>query len=256
MRKSMFSTGLTRRSVLKSTAASAALAVPGTLGMPFLSRAADRPVITHGLQSGDVRHLERHDLGARRPAVAHACGDLHHRRVREPAPLPPLSALPDSDFAVKRLLENLPADQDIFYRVAFADLADPSILSEPMVGHLRTAPASRRSVKFVWSGDTAGQGWGIDLDRGGMTHLRPMRRQPAGLLHPFRRHHLRRRSDRGRNGDARRRCLEKPRRRGVHKVAETLDEFRGNYKYNLLDQQRAGLQCRGADLLRSGTTTR
>ena len=30
------------------------------------------------------------------------------------------------------------------------------------------------------------------------------------------------------------------------KVAETLDEFRGNYRYNLLDEQRAPLQRRGA----------
>ena len=31
------------------------------------------------------------------------------------------------------------------------------------------------------------------------------------------------------------------------KVAETLDEFRGNYKYNLLDQKPASLQRRSAD---------
>ena len=40
------------------------------------------------------------------------------------------------------------------------------------------------------------------------------------------------------------------------KVAETLAEFRGNYKYNLLDEQRARLQRRGAHASRSGTTTR
>ena len=40
------------------------------------------------------------------------------------------------------------------------------------------------------------------------------------------------------------------------KPAEKLADFRGNYKYNLTRQERARVQCRGADLLRSGTITR
>ena len=36
--------------------------------------------------------------------------------------LPPIAALPESDFTAKMLLENLPAGQDIFYRVRFRDL--------------------------------------------------------------------------------------------------------------------------------------
>jgi hypothetical protein len=31
-----------------------------------------------------------------------------------------------------------------------------------MIGRFRTAPADNRTVLFVWSGDTAGQGWGIN----------------------------------------------------------------------------------------------
>lgn len=42
--------GLSRRRFL-TTAAATGLS---TLAMPYLSRAADRPVITHGVQSGDV----------------------------------------------------------------------------------------------------------------------------------------------------------------------------------------------------------
>ena len=38
------------------------------------------------------------------------------------------------------------------------------------------------------------------------------------------------------------RCGETSPRRAKSKVAETLDEFRGNYTYNLLDEQRAPLQ--------------
>ena len=41
---------ISRRKFLASTAATGA----GIIAMPYLSRAADRPVITHGVQSGDV----------------------------------------------------------------------------------------------------------------------------------------------------------------------------------------------------------
>jgi alkaline phosphatase D len=41
-------------------------------------------------------------------------------------------------------------------------LSDVNAVSEPIIGRFRTAPMSKRSVRFAWSGDTAGQGWGID----------------------------------------------------------------------------------------------
>ena len=68
----------------------------------------------------------------------------------------------------KVLLEGLPAGQDIFYRVRFENRDESGIAGETQRGHFRTAPGMRRSVSFVWSGDTAGQGWGIDPARGGM----------------------------------------------------------------------------------------
>ena len=53
-----------------------------------------------------------------------------------------------------------------------------------MVGRFRTAPAERRSISFVWSGDTAGQGWGIDESRGGMKIYETMRKQrPDFFIH-------------------------------------------------------------------------
>jgi len=79
-----------------------------------------------------------------------------------------LDALPESDFAVKALIDGLPSGQDIFYRVRSVDLADTSVTGEPATGRFRTAPTDRRNGSFVWSGDTAGQGWGIDESRGGM----------------------------------------------------------------------------------------
>lgn len=79
-----------------------------------------------------------------------------------------IDALPESDCTAKTPFENLPSGQDIFYRVRFEDLAFPTILSEAQIGHFRKAPDYRGSVSFLWSGDTAGQRWGIDEARGGM----------------------------------------------------------------------------------------
>ena len=56
--------------------------------------------------------------------------------------------------------------------------------SEPVVGRFRTAPADRRDVSFVWGGDVAGQGWGINPDDGGMFTFATMRKhRPDFLLH-------------------------------------------------------------------------
>ena len=96
-----------------------------------------------------------------------------------------MDALPESDFAAKLLAEGLPSGQDIFYRVRFQDLNDVNAVSEPVVGRFRTAPAGRRDVSFVWSGDTAGQGWGIDPSAWRHDDLRDDAAAPARFLHPF-----------------------------------------------------------------------
>ena len=62
--------------------------------------------------------------------------------------LPPIAALPESDFTAKMLLENLPAGQDIFYRVRFRDLSHIDIQSEALVGRFRTALADRPRCQF------------------------------------------------------------------------------------------------------------
>jgi alkaline phosphatase D len=99
--------------------------------------------------------------------------------------LPPILALPESDFTAKMLLENLPGGQDIFYRVRFSDLAHTDIVGEPVVGRFRTAPSDRRDISFVWGGDGAGQGWwGINPDDGGMFTFEAMRKhRPDFLIH-------------------------------------------------------------------------
>jgi alkaline phosphatase D len=227
-------TGITRRGFIASSTATGLIAVSG-LAMPGLSRASLRPVITHGLQSGDVDTTSGM-IWARADRPSRVVVEVATTEsFRDAVHLAPIDALPESDFAAKRLLENLPSDQDIFYRVRFADLYDLTVLSEPQVGRFRTAPESRRSIKFAWSGDTAGQGWGIDESRGGMaTYATMLNHRPDFFLHsgdtvycddPIA-------PEKGiGSGEIWKSVVAD----GVEKVAETLAEFRGRFKYNLLD---------------------
>jgi alkaline phosphatase D len=228
--------GISRRGFLGTAVATTAATALGPLARPYLSHAADRPTITHGLQSGDAS-IDSGVVWARadrpsRMTFEIAATDTFSNVLRTVS----LDALPESDFAVKALIDGLPSGQDIFYRVAAADLSSLTSRSEPLVGRFRTGPADRRSVSFVWSADTAGQGWGIDETRGGMRTYETMRRlAPDFFIH---------------SGDtiyaddpieAEKKLPDGGVWRNLvtadkAKVAETLEEFRGNYKYNLLDR--------------------
>jgi alkaline phosphatase D len=203
--------------------------------MPAISRAADRPLITHGLQSGDV---------SANSAVIWARSDRPARMLVEAATTDSFrticsracaDALPETDFTAKLELEDLPAGEDIFYRVRFQNHATPTVLGAPQVGRLRTAPLERRSLSFVWGGDVCGGGWGIDTARGGMRTFAAMRNnRPDFFIH---------------SGDSIYADAVIPPRMALpngetwsnlvteekSRVAQTLADFRGNYKYNLLD---------------------
>ena len=145
-----------------------------------------------------------------------------------------VDALPESDFTAKALIEDLPPGQDIFYRLSFQDLSS-AVFGEAQVGRFRTPSTERRSLSFVWSGDTMGQGWGIDVARGGMRTYATMRdNAPDFFIHC------------GDNiyADCPIAAQKQVPGGGVwrsivteekSKPAETLADYRGNYKYNLLD---------------------
>ena len=228
--------GLTRRRLLATAASATAISALGSIAKPYLSHASDRPLVTHGVQSGDVT-LDAGMIWARadRPArmlVEVATTDSFKNILHGVF----VDALPESDFTAKTLIEGLPAGQDVFYRVRFQDLASPTIVGEPAAGCFRTAPADRRSISFVWSGDTAGQGWGIDEARGGMrTYATMLRNRPDFFIHngdtiyadgPLAP------QQKLPNGELWKNLVTEDK----SKVAETLAEFRGNYKYNLLDK--------------------
>ena len=221
---------LTRRQALLGTAALSA-----SVAMPSLSRAQSRPLITHGIMSGDVAHdgaviWSRADREAKMLVEWATTESMSDARG-----VAALAVGTPTDYTGKLALTGLPSDQDIFYRVTMSELADGS-LSEPMTGQFRTAPLSNRNVSFVWSGDTAGQGWGIDEDRGGMTTYATMQNHaPDFFLH---------------SGDTV--YADGPLQEEVAladgtiwknivtpaktKVAETLDEFRGQHLYNYMDK--------------------
>ncbi len=195
-----------------------------------------RPALQQGVASGEVQGdsaviWSRTDRPARM-IVEWATTSAFRDATRVVGP----AALPESDYTAKAVLTGLPEDQTIVYRVRFQDLASPKVFSHPVSGRFRSAPGKRkRDVLFAWSGDCAGQGYGIDLARGGMTTFETMRRlQPDFFLH---------------SGDVvyadNPIVAEVPLDDGTvwknvvteakSKVAESLADFRGNYLYNLLD---------------------
>lgn len=225
---------LSRRSLLLSTGAAGLVAGSG-LALPFYARAADRPVFSHGVQSGDV-DMSSGMIWTRvdRPSrimMEYATTESFSNAVR----LAPLDALPETDFAVKRLLADLPSDQEIFYRFIAADLSSINSVSEPITGRFRTAPASKRSVRFAWSGDTVGQGWGID-ETGIKTYATMARHQPDFFLHSgdtiYADGPLKDEVDL-KDGTKWKNVVVTDEKR---KVAETLDEYRGQWKYNMMDR--------------------
>src|SRR6516164_11441731 len=222
----------TRRRFL-TTLASASAAI---IAAPALSLSSQRPIVTHGVQSGDVSVdsgmvWARADRPARMLIEAATTGsftEICHASFAD--------ALPETDFAAKALIEDLPPGQDIFYRLRFQDLWSAQAISEPSVGRFRTASTDRRSISFVWSGDTAGQGWGIDLSRGGMRTYRTMlQNTPDFFIHSG--DHIY--ADcpvqyelKLPDGATWRNLVTEEK----SVVAHTLAQFRGNYKYNLLDE--------------------
>jgi alkaline phosphatase D len=224
-----------RRQVLK-LAGAAALTVPVGLAMPRVSRAASRPVATHGLQSGDIG-ANHGVIWARADRPARAVFEVAtNEAFRDARTLPYADVLPENDHVAKLLAEDLPAGQDVFYRVTFTDLTDVNAASEPLSGRFRTAPADLRDVSFTWSGDTAGQGWGIDESRGGMTAYATMlKHQPDFFIHcgdtVYADGPLKAEVDLPDGSKWKNVMIEEK-----AKVAETLAEFRGQYKYNLMDK--------------------
>lgn len=237
---------VSRRTFLSSTAW---LGLSASMGLGSIRRALAqsgapavvtsdtvRPAIPYGVASGDIdQHTAMIWSRTNRPGrmlVEYATTDTF-KNARHAAGT---TALAPMDFTARVDLADLPAGQDIFYRVTFQDLANPKVLSAPAIGQFRTPPAQPRDVTFVWGGDTAGQGWGINPEWGGMKIYEQMRQvQPDFFVHcgdyiyadgPIQ-------AEVKLDDGSIWKNITMPEK---SKVAESLDEFRGNYIYNLLDE--------------------
>lgn len=238
-----FNDVISRRTFLKSVGVLVgAAAIPwgatstinAELSVPSPTGAA--PQLEQGIQIGDVR-AGRAVIWSRsdRPArllVEYDVRETFTNPIRVRGPY----ALETSDYTARVDLTGLPNNSDIFVRVRFQDLSNERIVSDLVQGSFRTAPVKNRAIRFLWSGDTAGQGWGINPDFGGMKIYEAMRQtRPDFFIHsgdtiyadsPIQP------TVTAENGQVWRNIVTPE----VSKVAETLAEFRGRYKYNLLDE--------------------
>lgn len=226
-----------RRTLLRgSLLASAAAAVPVTIAAAPAFALSGRPSAAWGVQVGDVTASSalvwvRSDRPARM-LVETSATESFRRARRWHGPL--IGAR--TDYTGTTPLYGLPAGEQVHYRVTLADPHDPRRTGKPVYGTFRTAPARRREgVRFLWSGDIAGQGWGINPDIGGYVVYDEMRRLDPdfflcsgdniyadGVIEP---------SVTLPDGRIWRNITTEEK----SKVAETLDEYRGNFRYNLLD---------------------
>lgn len=198
-----------------------------------------------GVQSGDVSASR---------AVVWSRSDRASRMVVEWATSPKFSAADvrrvmgpmtsaDGSLVAKVALDGLPANTRIYYRVRF----EAERPSEWIAGALTTPGDSQGTrssdVVFAWSGDTNGQGWGIDPSRGGMPAFTALLERapdffvscgdaiyadgpiPAEVALP--------------GGATWRNIVTEAKSH----VAETLDDFRGNHLYARLSREVRALSA-------------
>jgi len=193
-----------------------------------------RPGIPNGIASGDVTTdsaviWSRTDRAARMVVewdTKESFGDLRRQ-------MGPVTGA-DADFTGKLRLEGLPSGQKVFYRVRFEDRQ--GVAGDTATGSLVTPSAAIAPVRFAWSGDTCGQGWGIDVNRGGMKTYEAIRRaEPQFFVHSgdtiYADNSMAARVNLP-DGTVWQNLVTEEK----SKVAETLAEFRGNYRYSYLDE--------------------
>jgi alkaline phosphatase D len=140
---------------------------------------------------------------------------------------------PETDFTGRLRVPG--AGRTVHYRVCAEDL-DLRTTSRPVTGSFRLPPGPDEPVRFLWSGDVVGQGFGINPDAGGMRIFAAMAaRDPDFFLC---------------SGDTiyadgtLDETVALPDGRTYRNVvtaaktkpAETLDEFRGAFAYNRADE--------------------
>jgi alkaline phosphatase D len=236
-----------RRTLLRGgLAATGGLIAGGALvqGAPAFA-ASGRPMLTHGVQSGEPRATS---------AIVWSRADQPSRLLVEVSLRPDFRGArlvtgpvvtPETDYTGRVTLRDLPPGRRVFYRVRAESLDAYGRCGEAVVGELTTSPLSaRQGVRFVWTGDIAGQGWGINPDVGGMRIFDAM-----GQVNPD--FYLCSGDTVYSDGPITESVTLPDGRvwRNVvtaekSKVAETLAEYRGQFAYNLLDENLKAFAAR------------
>lgn len=209
----------------------------GVLGFPSIVRSQNAaPRFVSGVQAGDVTG-DRAVIWSR----ASQPGEMEvewstNEKFERSTIVGDAFALNSTALCAKLDLDGLPPGETIFYRVRFRDLQDARAVGEPVRGRFRTPGTDTRDVTFLWGADTVGQGYGINPEMGGLRIYDTMSKVDADLFI-----HV---------GDTiyADQIVEKEKIAGdgtifrnltseaKSKVAETLDEYRGQWAYNLLDE--------------------
>lgn len=218
----------TAGAVLVGTAARAGAASRSSLGSAGLVR--DRLALPSGVASGDVTTdsavLWARSSGAGRLVAEITSGRRSWHRVGA-------VATEASDFTAKMLVDGLAPGRDYVADLWFED--EDGNRGETQRATFSTAAIQPAATTFVWTGDSCGQGWGINRDLGGLVGYRAMHETrpdfflhsgdtvyadgpiPAQVTEP--------------DGYVWRNVVTEE----VSKVAETIKEFRGRHRYTQLD---------------------
>jgi len=154
-------------------------------------------------------------------------GPWHHAKAPQ--------ALDVTDYTTRVQLSGLPADASIHVIVTAHGLE--AVHAQPWVRKsvFRSAPAGLRAVKFAWSADVNGQGFGINPEFGGLRIFETMRQRDLDFfVHCgdtiYADHPLQHRVD-----DERGRSWNNVVTPAKTHVAESIEDYRGNFRYNWLD---------------------
>ena len=253
-------TDLSRRTLVKTSLTGLALAglatgtaAPAPAAIPLVRKRLTLPT---GIATGDVttdsavlwsRASGPGRLSARLQAVDSA-GEILRGRYGFSRTIQGPLATEASDFTAKIHAKGLPAGTRFALELNFED---ENGLGDSVKGTFTTAPdssgnggpedprgggrPSSASQSFVWTGDTAGQGWGINEEIGGMRGYQAMHAtRPDFFIHSGDTIYA--------DGPIAATVTEKDGQvwrnivtEEVSKVAETLTEYRGRHRYNSLD---------------------
>jgi len=212
---------------------------------PAVSELVDRPIQLTGIASGDV-NSDSAIIWSRTDRPARLWVDVAStREFKNPMVYRGGAAISDTDFNAHASLAGLPSGRHWYYRVRFESLEKPGVFGQSRVGEFSTAPISRQqAIRFCWSGDTAGQGWGVSTEHDGMkTYATMLSHRPQFFVHSGDQIYADNPMMESRvldDGHSLWKNILVPAKTGV---AETTQNFRDNFYYNYLDSHMSNFHA-------------